>query len=120
MRYYYYYYYYYLVAGADDADDSWNTGYACEGSELEIRCAEATTIHVINANYGRLDSRICSDQADSDADWNLRCVSRQSLTVVRERSDRNLSTTYACECFMPSVLRRCWLGGRKGIRPVKN
>ena len=20
---------------------------------------------------------------------------------------------------MPSVLRRCWLGGRKGIRPVK-
>jgi len=21
---------------------------------------------------------------------------------------------------MPSVLRRCWLGGRKGIRPVKN
>jgi len=22
--------------------------------------------------------------------------------------------------FMPSVLWRCWLGGRKGIRPVKN
>jgi len=22
--------------------------------------------------------------------------------------------------FMPSVLRRCWLGGRKGIRSVKN
>jgi len=21
--------------------------------------------------------------------------------------------------FVPSVLRRCWLGGRKGIRPVK-
>ena len=21
--------------------------------------------------------------------------------------------------FLPSVLRRCWLGGRKGIRPVK-
>ena len=21
---------------------------------------------------------------------------------------------------LPSVLRRCWLGGRKGIRPVKN
>jgi len=21
---------------------------------------------------------------------------------------------------MPSVLLRCWLGGRKGIRPVKN
>jgi len=23
-------------------------------------------------------------------------------------------------CFCPSVLWRCWLGGRKGIRPVKN
>ena len=23
-------------------------------------------------------------------------------------------------CIMPSVLWRCWLGGRKGIRPVKN
>jgi len=27
-----------------------------------------------------------------------------------------------CECslYLPSVLWRCWLGGRKGIRPVKN
>jgi len=24
------------------------------------------------------------------------------------------------QCFFPSVLWRCWLGGRKGIRPVKN
>ena len=24
-----------------------------------------------------------------------------------------------CDSFQPSVLRRCWLGGRKGIRPVK-
>ena len=23
------------------------------------------------------------------------------------------------QCFIPSVLWRCWLGGRKGIRPVK-
>ena len=27
---------------------------------------------------------------------------------------------YACYLGVPSVLRRCWLGGRKGIRPVKN
>ena len=28
----------------------------------------------------------------------------------------------SCVCvpFLPSVLWRCWLGGRKGIRPVKN
>ena len=36
-----------------------------------------------------------------------------------------LHCTMHCECFipsvmyMPSVLWRCWLGGRKGIRPVK-
>ena len=24
------------------------------------------------------------------------------------------------KCLLPSVLWRCWLGGRKGIRPVKN
>ena len=24
-----------------------------------------------------------------------------------------------CNDFLPSVLLRCWLGGRKGIRPVK-
>jgi len=28
--------------------------------------------------------------------------------------------TICLQCSMPSVLWRCWLGGRKGIRPVKN
>jgi len=33
-----------------------------------------------------------------------------------------LTGHYHCsvEYFMPSVLWRCWLGGRKGIRPVQN
>ena len=66
-------------------DDSWNTGYACEGSELQIRCAEGTVIHVINANYGRLDAGICND-FDNSQEWNLRCVTRESLDIVRERS----------------------------------
>ena len=26
---------------------------------------------------------------------------------------------YHCQYYLPSVLWRCWLGGRKGIRPVK-
>ena len=29
-------------------------------------------------------------------------------------------TTLCVYCALPSVLWRCWLGGRKGIRPVKN
>ena len=28
--------------------------------------------------------------------------------------------TFSCHVDLPSVLWRCWLGGRKGIRPVKN
>jgi len=30
----------------------------------------------------------------------------------------DITTTYYC--ILPSVLWHCWLGGRKGIRPVKN
>ena len=31
-----------------------------------------------------------------------------------------LFTVFASSALMPSVLWRCWLGGRKGIQPVKN
>jgi len=31
-----------------------------------------------------------------------------------------LSNNLILASQMPSVLRRCWLGGRKSIRPVKN
>ena len=34
-------------------------------------------------------------------------------------TDRH-DTIFICLLRMPSVLWRCWLGGRKGIRPVKN
>jgi len=36
----------------------------------------------------------------------------QHVTSVQEIS-------YACNC-RPSVLWHCWLGGKKGIRPIKN
>ena len=32
----------------------------------------------------------------------------------------NFITIFVVCCILPSVLWRCWLGGRKGIRPVKN
>jgi len=77
-----------LWSGVEDGD-SWNTGYACEGSELQIRCAEGTVIQVINANYGRLDAAICSDIGDS-GEWNLRCITPESLNIVRARSYSSL------------------------------
>ena len=46
------------------------------------------------------------------------------LTPDLTSTKRNLTlpsviiTIYYIQCFVPSVLRRCWLGGRKDIGPV--
>jgi len=47
----------------------------------------------------------------------------QELLVVRDKVGRppgelGVSKSMECDIF-PSVLRHCWLGDRKGIRPVK-
>jgi len=34
--------------------------------------------------------------------------------------NNNMVNVYMRSIDLSSVLRRCWLGGRKGIRPVKN
>ena len=39
---------------------------------------------------------------------------------TRTTNWRILTTLVTYSDFLPSVLWRCWLGGRKGIRPVKN
>ena len=43
------------------------------------------------------------------------CLSMIISPELRVRSSPN----FLCTLPMPSVLWRCWLGGRKGIRPVK-
>jgi len=42
---------------------------------------------------------------------------KRVCTLVLIRMSTNVMY---CMRMMPSVLRRCWLGGRKGIRPVRN
>jgi len=47
----------------------------------------------------------------------------QELLVVRDKVERppvelGVSKSMECDIF-PSLLRHCWLGDRKGIRPVK-
>ena len=44
----------------------------------------------------------------------VRCVRSCDL------QDHFTVTCLQIKCLLPSVLWRCWLGGRKGIRPVKN
>ena len=43
----------------------------------------------------------------------------QLLQLSNTQLLRYLLTYYYIKCIMPSVLWRCWLGGKKGIRPVK-
>ena len=46
----------------------------------------------------------------------------QELSLWLQKNYKFLSCMYIHICIykIPSVLWRCWLGGRKGIRPVKN
>jgi len=42
------------------------------------------------------------------------------FTVITYNTNLHFSWSVYCTCTLPSVLWHCWLGGRKGIRPVKN
>ena len=56
-----------------------------------------------------------TQQYSVDLIWNI-CF----ILFVRSFNYYNYCRHYLCNLYMPSVLWRCWLGGRKGIRPVKN
>ena len=47
---------------------------------------------------------------------------RKTLTPLRHCHDLSISATRQCSrhFHLPSVLWRCWLGGGRGTRPVKN
>ena len=54
--------------------------HACEGEELYINCGELLVIHVVDANYGRLDNSVCADQLGTPND---NC--RQDATCFAEK-----------------------------------
>ena len=49
----------------------------------------------------------------------MRCVKFYASTLWCVRASQSACIKFAC-IYLPSVLWRCWLGGRKGIWPVKN
>ena len=53
-----------------------------------------------------------NDPTDSDGMYFLFCSSISTDKAINMHPTEN--------CLVPSVLWRCWLGGMKGIRPVKN
>jgi len=48
------------------------------------------------------------------------CGNEVAVTSVLNRRQFSSLCLYCMYGILPSVLRRCWLGYRKGIRPVKN
>ena len=75
---------------------------------------QAVIIHNIFYCLGHSNNVYDDDDDSSDAVW---WSERGSLCVA----EHYRVTTHPCSvCLHPSVLWHCWLGGRKGIRPVKN
>ena len=65
-------------------------------------CSSVVVVSTVGEN--------CSIFLDSPV-WGWNVLSTIAVYVCSE---------ICLQCFMPSVLWHCWLGGRKGIRPVKN
>lgn len=66
-----------------DASTRYRTGYACEGSQLNISCEEGSQIFVTRANYGRFSISLCNDHGNLD--WKVDCSSPTSRSVISER-----------------------------------
>jgi len=76
----------------------------CLGSEKIVR-------------VGEKEEPVCRCKGESLAEW-LRTGKTAHWT--RPQVVRAVYIFRVPHVIMPSVLWRCWLGGRKGIRPVKN
>ena len=69
--------------------------------------------------YGEFCSNLPRAQELLDQLCDAKPLVNQRVTVLACLSVC-LSVHFILWCCLPSVLWRCWLGGRKGIRPVKN
>jgi len=102
-------------------------------SELSILWLVAATVNWVSSQHDPVH-RSCDLSHCTLFEWNevIRSEVSDSLTFHMtslqiklgqvkwgQICDMNTPLPSCLQCFMPSVLWRCWLGGRKGIRPVK-
>ena len=98
--------------------------------------ADITDVTQVNKPFGR-PTYICSlSQPSSTTEWMNVSVCNHTCWSVEQTSTWGWITFHDTDCctlntqtspeeaiiyelVIPSVLRRCWLGDRKGIRPVK-
>lgn len=59
-----------------------STTHACEHSDLSLSCAASEVIHVVSANYGRLDATTCSAGKPEGQLLNTNCESSNSPSIL--------------------------------------
>jgi len=76
--------------------------YACEGEDMYVSCGEKV-IHVVDANYGRLDNSMCADQLGTPND---NC--RSDVTCIARK-------WFALNCCLPLAIdnESCTVGMRQ-------
>ena len=62
----------------------------------------------------------CNSAVGRDAEYCNKHVCVSVSSTISLQLHFQSSPNFLCMLPMPSMLWRCWLGGRKGIRPVKN
>jgi len=80
-------------------------------SVSQLQCFAAAAEHSASC-CSELRVNIARDQHRQGPHWQSRAAVWGSFVCLS-------LTSYYTKWLLPSVLRHCWLGGRKGIRPVK-
>ena len=85
-----------------------------------IHYIQLHTYLVTATNTHRFTWKISSLWDSKECSLSFRFRRSHSATVYTTHMQLHIiNSVISCQ-FMPSVLWSCWLGGRKGIRPVKN
>ena len=73
--------------------------------------------HIYTSNTTWVPSSRCDETVSIPA---ANLLTLQTCWSPACNTDKSLMSNTALFYYMPSVLWRCWLGGRKSIQPVKN
>ena len=106
------------------SSNSWTVAYREWMALRKVKsCSWIQTVHIhcrslensLNSENELMISLIALEHAPPGADLQHHCIYR-----LRTTHTNTLLLCHIAADWLPSVLWHCWLGGRKGIRPVNN
>jgi len=73
--------------------------YACEKDQLDLRCEENEVIHLVRANYGRFSISICNE--GGRLDYATNCMSFRSFLIMQDKCNQksNCSVVVSSKIF---------------------